>query len=260
MKKGNRTRAALVLFLGCSGAWRLAADPVAVRHPEGLVRGFLVLRDPGGPALANGDLLQSSKGERVTTRLVFHFRDGSLHDETAVYTEHGRFELVSDHLLQRGPAFPRPIELSIDRPSGRVVVRHREGGEETSIDERMALPPDLANGMTLALLKNIDPGVATTWSMLVATPKPRLVKVHVTRAGVEPFSVGRAEYKATRFRLEIEIGGLAGLIAPLVGKKPRDASVWIVGGDAPGFVRSENQFYEGGPIWRIELASPSYPK
>jgi hypothetical protein len=261
VKNRTRFRGALVLFFAWGGAaGRLAADNVAVRHPEGLVRGFLVLREPGGPVIANGDLIQSSRGERVTTRLVFHFRDGSLQDETAVYTEHGRFELVSDHLVQRGPAFPRSMDVSIDRASGRVVVRHREGGEEKSIDERMELPADLANGMTLALLKNIDPGVATTWSMLVATPKPRLVKLHVTRAGVEPFSVGRAEYKATRFKLEIEIGGIAGLIAPLVGKKPKDASVWIIGGDAPGFVRSENQFYEGGPIWRIELASPSYPK
>jgi hypothetical protein len=25
-------------------------------------------------------------------------------------------------------------------------------------------------------------------------------------------------------------------------------------------VRSEGQFYEDGPIWRIELASPDYPR
>lgn len=249
----------LVLF-ACRVGGRLAADPVAVRYPEGLVRGFLVLREPGGPVLANGDLLQTSRGERVTSRLVFHFRDGSLQDETAIYTEHGRFQLVSDHLVQRGPAFPHPMEVSIDTASGRVTVRHRDGGEEKSIEERMELPPDLANGMTLALLKNVDPAVATTWSMLVATPKPRLVKLHVARAGVEPFSVGSAAYKATRFTLRIEIGGIAGLLAPLLGKQPKDASVWIIGGDAPGFVRSESQFYAGGPLWRIELASPDYPK
>lgn len=259
VENGKRFCAALVL-LACAGAGRLAAETVAVRHPEGLVRGFLVLRAPGGPVIANGDLIQSSRGERVTTRLVFHFRDGSLQDETAVYTQHGRFQLVSDHLVQRGPAFPRPAEVSIDTASGRVTVGYRDGGLEKSIEERMELPPDLANGITLALLKNIDPGVATTWSMLVAAPKPRLVKVRVTRAGVEAFAVGRADYKATRFKLEIEIGGIAGLLAPLLGKQPKDASVWIIGGDAPGFVRSENQFYEGGPIWRIELASPVYPK
>ena len=65
------------------------------------------------------------------------------------------------------------------------------------------------------------------------------------------------ELKPTVLRVH---GGLAGLLAPLVGKQPKDASVWIIGGEAPGFVRSESQFYQGGPLWRIELASPDYPR
>jgi hypothetical protein len=31
------------------------------------------------------------------------------------------------------------------------------------------------------------------------------------------------------------------------------------GGDAPAFIKEEGQFYEGGPIWRIELVSPIFP-
>jgi hypothetical protein len=151
------------------------------------------------------------------------------------------------------------METSIDAVSGRVTVRYIDDGKEKIIEERMELPSDLANGLPLTLLKNIDPDVAsTTWSMVVATPKPRLVKLAVTRAGVEPFSVGRASYRAARFNIKVEIGGLAGLLAPLVGKQPKDASVWIIGGEAPGFVKSESQFYQGGPLWRIELASPDY--
>ena len=69
-----------------------------------------------------------------------------------------------------------------------------------------------------------------------------------------------ASVKSTRFNIKVEIGGLAGLLAPLLGKQPKDASVWIIGGEAPGFVRSESQFYQGGPLWRIELASPDYPR
>ena len=258
----GRFSCAALFLLGCQvGGGLLRAESVAVRHPEGVVRGFLVLRAHDGTVLANGDLIQSSRADRVTTRLVFHFRDGSLQDETAVYSERGRFQLSSDRLVQRGPSFPRPMEVSIDAVRGRVTVRYSDEGKEKLIDERMELPSDLANGMTLTLVKNIAPDVAsTTVTMLVATPKPRLVKLVITRAGVEPFSVGRASYKATRFNIKAEIGGLAGLIAPLVGKQPRDASIWIVGGEAPGFVRSESQFYQGAPLWRIELASPDYPR
>ena len=53
---------------------------------------------------------------------------------------------------------------------------------------------------------------------------------------------------------------LKGTIAKLIGKQPLDTSVWILGGDAPSFVRSEGQFYQDGPVWRIELASPDYPR
>ena len=247
-----------ILLLACAGA--LPADSVAVRHPEGVVRGFLVLRAPDGSVIANGDLIQNSRGGRVTSRLVFRFRDGSLHDETAVYTQRERFQLVSDHLIQRGPSFPHPMEVRIDAASGRVTVRHRDDGKEEVIEEKMELPPDLANGLILTLVKNIPPGaISTTVSMVAAAPKPRLVKLVISRAGEERFSVGRASYKATRFNVKVEIGGIAGLIAPLLGKQPKDASVWILGGDAPGFVKSENQFYQGGPLWRIELAAPDSP-
>jgi hypothetical protein len=252
-----------LLFVGgLSGGGALQADSITVRHAEGVVRGFLVLRSvDSGAVIANGDLIQFSRDDHVTSRLVFHFKDGSLQDETAVFSQRRRFRLLSNHLVQRGPSFPHPLDLSIDTASGRVTVRHRDDGKDEIIEKRMELPSDLANGMMVTLLKNIArDGPPTKVSMLFATPKPRLVKLEITPMGREPFSVGRASYKATRFNVKVEIGGLAGLIAPLLGKQPKDTSVWIVGGDAPGFVRSEGQFYEGGPVWRIELASPDYPR
>jgi hypothetical protein len=256
-----RVRAALLLLAGQLGGGPLRAESVAVLHPEGVVRGFLFLKSLDGVVVANGDLSQFLRGDRVTSRLEFHFKDGSLQDETAVFSQGRRFQLLSDHLVQRGPSFPDPMEIWIDATSGQVRVRHREDGKEKTIEERMELPSDLANGMVLTLLKNIAPGaVPTTVSMLVATPRPRLVKLVITRMADEPFSVGRAPYSATRFKVKIEIGGVAGLIAPLLGKQPKDTAVWILGGDAPGFVKSEGPFYQGGPAWSMELAAPDYPR
>lgn len=216
-----------------------------------------MLRSLDGALLAHGDLIQFSRGDRVTSRLIFHFKDGSLQDETAVFSQGRHFQLVSDHLVQKGPSFPRPMDVSIDAPGGRVTVRYRDEDKEKFLDERMDLPSDLANGMTLTLLKNIDPDAPpTTVTMIVATPKPRLVHLVITRAGQDSFSAGGARLSATRFNLKIEIGGLAGMVARLIGKQPKDASVWILGGEAPGFLKSESQFYDGAPLWRIELTSP----
>jgi hypothetical protein len=257
-----RLAAGAMCLLAGFAAGALPAETVAVRHAEGLVRGFLVLRSLDGAFLASGDLIQTSRGDRVTSRLVFHFKDGSVQDETAVFTQSGRFRLLTDHMSRRGPTFPHPMEVSIDAVSGHVTVRYRDDdGKEKTVEERMSLPPDLANGIVLTLLKNIPPDAASTEvSMLAATPKPRLVKLAITRAGEDPFSAGSASHRATRFNVKVELGGLVGLIAPIIGKQPHDTSVWILEGEAPGFVRSEGQMYQGGPLWRIELASPVWPR
>jgi hypothetical protein len=240
----------------------LPGQTLAVRHAEGLVHGFLILRTLDGTPLADGDLIQTTRGDRVTTRLVFHFKDGSIHDETAVYSQTQRFRLITDHLVQKGPTFPQPLEMSIDGSSGRITVRYTdEHGKEKVEAERLDIPPDLANGLILTLLKNVQTNAPPkTVSLIAATPKPRLVKLAITVAGDQPFATGGTARKATHYVLKVEIGGISGLVAPLLGKQPPDSHVWILGGEAPAFVKSEQPLYLGGPLWRIELVSPVWPR
>ena len=240
----------------------LVGQAVGVQHAEGLVHGFLILRALDGTSLANGDLIQTSRGDRVTTRLVFRFKNGSIHDETAVYSQRQRFRLISDHVVQKGPTFPRPLDMSIDGSSGQVTVRYTdEDGKQKVEAERFDVPPDLANGLILTMLKNVKTSAPPkTISYVAATPKPRLVKLAITVAGDEPFSTGGAARKATHYVLKVEIGGIAGVFAPLLGKQPPDSHVWILGGEAPAFVKSEQPLYLGGPLWRIELVSPVWPR
>jgi hypothetical protein len=239
-----------------------SAEPVVVRHVEGLVHGFLSLRSPEGGLLASGDLIQNSRGDRVSSRLVFHFKDGSLSDETGVFSQRGHFKLISYHLVQKGPAFGQPLDMTIDGPTGQVKVRYKdEHGEEKIEDEQMSLPPDLANGMLIALLKNVRrDALPPSVSLLVATPKPRLVKLTMAVAGLESFSTAGAARKATHYVLKVEIGGIAGLVAPLVGKQPPDSHVWILEGEAPAFVRSQAPMFMGGPLWQTDLVSPVWPR
>jgi hypothetical protein len=248
------------LLLFWAGAPRAA--PVVVRHVEGLVHGFLSLRSPEGKLLADGDLIQAVRGTMVTSRLVFHFKDGSLSDETAVFSQSGHFSLVSDHLVQRGAAFVQPLDMTIDRTAGHVVVRYRnDHGEEKIEDERMDLPADLANGIIIALLKNMRPdALPPSVSLIAATPKPRLVKLKIDVGGTEPFSIAGSPRRAVHFVLKVDIGGIAGVVAPLVGKQPPDSHVWIMEGEAPAFVRSQAPMFNGGPLWQTDLVSPVWPR
>ena len=68
-------------------------------------------------------------------------------------------------------------------------------------------------------MKNILPDTPrTTVSMVAATPKPRLVKLLITPAGEEPFAIGGTTRKAMHYMVKVEIGGVAGALAPPRGQ------------------------------------------
>jgi hypothetical protein len=240
----------------------LLADEVAVRYPEGRVHGFVVLRDANDQLLASGTLMQYTNGNRVTSDMAFRFKNGSIYQETSVFSQARTFRLLTYHLLQKGPAFKSGLDLSIDTSSGQVTIHYTDDdGKEKTITDRPKLPPDLANGLIPVLLSNISPNTPkSTVSMLVATPKPRLVKLEISPAGEESFTAGGFAGKATRYAVKVDIGGITGVIAPIVGKQPPDTHVWIAGGKAPGFLKSEGPLFQDGPVWRIEMASPVWPK
>jgi hypothetical protein len=94
----------LVLLFNCG---MLSAEPVPVRHREGTAHGFLLVRTLEGTAIAPGDLVQVPHGDQITSRLAFNFEDGSIDDETTVYSQRVVFRLISDHHVQKGPLIPQ---------------------------------------------------------------------------------------------------------------------------------------------------------
>lgn len=227
------------------------AAPVAVRFAEGVARGFPLLRSLAGEPLAVGEFIQVARDDIVESRFVFRFRDGSLYDETVVFSQRGVFRLERYHLVQRGPSFPESVEASIDRNSGRYTVRYR--ADDDSPEERLAgpfaLPEDVYSGMLGTLMKNLAPGESPTVQVLVFTPQPRLVKVQLAAAGEESVTIGERPILAIRYLIKPQLGLLASLL--VVDLVP--IQCWIVGGEAPAFVKFLGPLYFMGPVWRIEL-------
>jgi hypothetical protein len=253
-----RARHALLFLAAMLAATTpLTADPVLVRRDEGTFHGFLILTTLEGGTLAVGDLIQVAHRGRVTSRLTYRFRDGSVDDETTVFSQTKVFRLISDHHIQRGPAFPQPLDMLIDAATGQITTHDRDG--KVAVDH-LDLSPDICNGLPLTLLLNLDPAAPPTRLPMVApTSKPRLIHIVIASEGDDPVSIGGIRHRATNYRIKAEIGGISGVVAPLIGKQPSDVHVWILGGEAPAFVKQEAQFYEGGPIWRVELISPVIP-
>jgi hypothetical protein len=64
--------------------------------------------------------------------------------------------------------------------------------------------------------------------------------------------------KAIHYEIKIELGGVAGIVAPMIGKQPPNIEMWIIGGPAPCFLREQGPIYQDGPVYTIELASPTW--
>jgi hypothetical protein len=251
----------LILPLICALQPTAKADPVPVRAVAGTIHGFLELRSEDGQVVASGDSVQVVRGNRVTSRTVFHFKDGSIDDETTVFSQRHTFQLISDRRIQKGPSFPHPMDVLIDVQTGQVTVHStgKDGKEEVKTDH-LNLPADLANGLVPVVLQNQPPNAPVmSVSMVVATPKPRLVKLVISNVGEDKCFVAGSSRKAIHYDIKIDLGGVAGVVAPIIGKAPPNIQIWTIGGEATTFAREQGPLYPEGPIMTIQLASPTWP-
>lgn len=244
---------ALLLHPGMS-----QADPVPVHHIEGVTLGFLVLSNADGRTLAYGEMKQVWKGAAypVMADLQFRFKDGSFYEEITKFTQHGVFRLVSDQVVERGPAFKQDRESWIDVTTGTVTVRSTEKGVKNKITKHLNLPADVSNGLLFTLAKNVSPVAGANVAMVAISSKPRLVQLNFRPGEGKTFTIGPETYKSQLYVIGIKIPGVTGRIAPLVGKQLPAIHLWVAKSEAPTFLEFEGPLYEDGPIWRIELAAP----
>src|SRR5882724_2923450 len=94
----------IVLLLACLlQPTALPAESVPVHYREGVSHGFLVVRTQDGKSIADGESTQVAQGDRVTHRMRFKFKDGSIYEETTVFSQRGTFRLLNNHVVQKEP-------------------------------------------------------------------------------------------------------------------------------------------------------------
>ena len=251
----RRLMAACVATSIVLGAATAVAEPVTVRFAEKVTHGFLALRAENGTTLASGELYQTVSGDRVDSRLVFRFKDGSLYDETAVFSQRRVFRLLSYRLVQRGPAFPEATEVSFSRETGRYTARLKD---DKPAEGKLTLPEDLHNGLSGVLLKNLPPGTTAKGHLLAFLPKPQMLDTTLREEGEDRYFVGDHPGTATRYLVKLEVPGVKGVVADLLGKTPPETRYWFTKGGARGFLKFEGAMFLKGPVWRIELAAPRW--
>ncbi|HEY1803459.1 MAG TPA: hypothetical protein VGG45_03165 [Terracidiphilus sp.] len=253
--------AAVIAILTCAAQAFAQADPPLVRYVQGTIHGFLEMRSPDDHVVASGDIIQSVRGDRVTLETLFNFKDGSTDDETAIYSQRHTFQFISDHHIQKGPFFPHPMDVLIDGRSGQVTTHTADkDGKEEEKTSHIQIPADIANGLVPLIIENLGPDESsTTVSVVVATPKPLIAKLVITKSGEESYSLVGSARKAIHYEIKIQLTGLAGVVAPIIGKTPPDIQIWTTTGQTPTFIREQGPIYPDSPIMTIQLVSPTWP-
>jgi len=232
--------------------------PVPVRFVEGTVHGFLVLSTIDGTTLASGDLRQTSSSKGIEGHTLFQFKDGSVSEETVVFTQQTAFSMQSYQSAQRGPAFAEDKEILLERSSRRyrVKIKDHKDRREKVIEGSLDLPADVYNGMILTVAKNLPKATRKTIHVVAFTPEARIIQLEIAPVGEQKVTVGGRTETATDYALHPQLGVWLKLLSNLTGRTPPDEHVWILADPVPAFVKFEGPLYVSGPIWRIELTSP----
>ncbi|TLY39420.1 MAG: hypothetical protein E6K61_09600 [Nitrospirae bacterium] len=241
-------------------AWA-AAKAVAVSFAEGAAHGYLVVHDGSGESIGHGEVLQTVRRNLVESRLVFRFKDGSRFDEKTTFSQRRVFKLQKYRLIQRGPSFPEELDIRMDRKSGRYRVRSRAGPDQSAVVTagRLDMPSDAYNGLIGTLLRNLPSGKSATVRIVAFTPEPNLIALDLRPEAKEPVQVGDLLKTATRWVLEPRINGVVHFFGKVLGQLPDKFRYrfWIIHDGIPAFARFEGPLHLMGPVWRIEVLSPS---
>jgi hypothetical protein len=244
---------AVLSWPSCSSS----AQAVSVRMHEGPSHGYIALRDAKGKIIASGEDIQNVHGQRIESRLVLHFNDGSIDDDTSIAEQGEVFRLISNHHIQKGPSFPQTLDVLIDTAAQQVNFV-KDGTKETK-SEHMDLPVGLSNGIFFTVIRNLKiTGSEVEVPYLAVSSKPRLITLAISLDGTDRYRVAGASYKAMRYLVKIKLGGLSGAIAPAIGKDPGNFHIWVSSGPVPTVLRADGPLFDGGPVWSLQLASPTW--
>jgi hypothetical protein len=258
----ERSNIFLAAFLAITLGTAALAEPISVRHIQRPMHRFMVARSEDGKIIASGEFLQVVQGDEVTMRLTYKFVDGSIDDETTTYRQQGTFRLIRNHHIQKGPFFAKPVDFTVEAASGIATSRTADKSGNIHVESHhIDLPNDLANGFVGTLLLNV-PQNTTPFrvGMLAPVGGGRLIHILISPEGEQQFHTEGQTLKAAVFRIHPELGGIVGVIAPLIGLQPKDVMVWVLEGEEPAVVRIVGQLGGYGPVVSSELEETSFAK
>ncbi len=222
----------------------------------------MAARSEDGKTIATGEFSQVVQGDEVTMRMIYRFVDGSIDDEATTYMQQGRFRLVRNHHIQKGPFFTKPIDFTVEAATGIMTSRTIDKDGKIHVENKhMDLPDDLANGFVGTLLLNVPHDTKPfRVGMLVPVAGGRLIRLLISPEDEQKVDLAGQTFEATIFRIHPELGGIVGVLARLIGLQPKDVKVWILEGEEPAVAVIVGQLGGYGPVVSSDLVGSSLEK
>lgn len=256
--KGGAVKTILVFALLVLLNTPAEAIPVEVRLKEGVTQGYLSVSVPGGARIAEGEVSQVATGaDRLVSRMVLRFNDGSRYNETVIFSQKKFFRLLRYSVDQKGPSFPQDLHFDLDGGTGAYTILEGPASKENSPRTgTLELPPDVYNGMTVMVLKNLPESGQASFHIVSVDQEPTLYPVVVRAVDVDAVKTGNRKGEAVHYVLQPTVKWLKRTLAWLFSKTIPEYHFWLITHDVPAFTKFEGPLSSGGPIWRIEQISP----
>ena len=253
MKKLPKQLWSAALAAGLMAAAGAPARAIESKIFETGVRGYPVMRDAGGRAIADGTFVQWIEKDRLHVQITYTGSNGHRMEETIVMRQ--RPELVQDawqwRELQGGKPF-RTFEVNF--ATGAANASKLEKGETKRWSDTL----DVERGNTFAgfgftmaakaLRERIVKGETVELKAVGFTPSPKVVTVAMSYGGRETVRMSGRAIAADHFVVHPKIPAVAKLFV-----KVPDAHIWLTTPPA-GFLRYEGALAEpSDAIIRIDL-------
>lgn len=251
----NRSLAPILL----SALSLLAAAPpafaVELRYPQADLHGFPSMSDDRGRVIADGELTQRRKGDRLLVHAVWRFKDGRVAEEDDVLRT--RPELIQESFRwveRRGKEEVRRAE--VDFRTGKATLTRAEDGKPKTWEEKLDLPAGKAfTGYSTALaasqlrdeLAKSEARLSLTF--VAFTPKPRTVELEIGREPGSRIRAAGRQLAADLFTLHPKLPFPLSVVA-----HPPDSHLWFTHGSPPALLRAEQNLLEkDDPRVRIDV-------
>jgi hypothetical protein len=233
-----------------------SARPVELTSLSGLAHGYPGYRDANGKMLAEGEFAQWVEDDRLHVKLTYRFKNDAHIEEKGVFRQER--ELVQEEWSWRESKDGQIArEFEVNFASKTATARKRENNELKHWEEKLEIEPGKTYagfGFSLAiqnLRKRLLSGERIELKAVGFAPKPQMVTVQISHAGVDRMEMSGRTLKGDHFVLHPDLPAIAKLFV-----RVPDTHIWLTNPAPAGFLRWEGPVAEpNDPIVRVDLLS-----